>query len=63
MLTTPGQGRPRLENFPNRDPMLGRYAFEGSEAPTELTQPYVGKRVPDSYRKPGAANPVRYTWS
>lgn len=23
---------------------------------------YVGKRVPDEYRKPGAANPIKYTW-
>jgi hypothetical protein len=25
-------------------------------------QLYVGKRVPDEYRKPGAANPIKYTW-
>ena len=50
------------ENFPSREPVPGRYAFEGVAAPGELAQQYVGKRVPDSYRKPGAANPVRYTW-
>jgi hypothetical protein len=24
---------------------------------------YVGKRVPDEYRKRGAANPIKYTWA
>ena len=51
------------EHFPGREPMLGRYAFNGYEAPPELAKQYVGKRVPDSFRKPGAANPVKYTWS
>ena len=51
------------ENFPNREPVPGRYAFDGAEAPPELAQRYVGKRIPDSFRKPGAANPVKYTWS
>ena len=51
------------EHFPNRDPMPGRFAFDGSVAPAELIQRYVGKRVPDSFRKRGAANPVKYTWS
>jgi len=23
---------------------------------------YVGRRVPDEYRKRGAANPIKYTW-
>lgn len=51
------------EHFPNREPMLGRYAFNGSDAPQEIAQQYIGKRVPDSYRKRGAANPVKYTWA
>ena len=51
------------ENFPNREPMLGRFAFNGSVAPPDLSQYYVGKRLPDIFRKPGAANPVKYTWS
>ena len=50
------------ENFPDREPMPKRYAFEGTPAPEELVQKYVGKRVPDSYRKRGAANPIKYTW-
>lgn len=51
------------ENFPDREPFPGRYAFEGEAAPAELSRKYVGKRVPDSMRKRGAANPVRYTWA
>lgn len=51
------------ENFPGmteaRPPRLG---FVGREAPAELQHLYVGKRVPDEYRKRGAANPIKYTW-
>ena len=34
----------------------------GEEAPEKIKKLYVGKRVPDEYRKPGAANPIKYTW-
>lgn len=51
-----------VENFPGREPVPGRYGFVGRDAPSELRQEYVGKRVPDELRKPGAANPVKYTW-
>jgi len=50
------------ENFPGRDTALGRFGFEGEEAPDDVKRLYVGKRVPDEYRKPGAANPIKYTW-
>jgi len=50
------------ENFPGREDRPGRVGFVGSEAPPELSSLYVGKRVPDEYRKRGAANPIRYTW-
>ncbi len=50
------------EHFPDRAPVPGRLGFVGREAPSEITRRYVGKRVPDEYRKPGAANPIRYTW-
>lgn len=50
-------------NFPDREPMPGRYAFEGAPAPTEMANRYIGRRIPDSFRKRGAANPVRYTWA
>jgi hypothetical protein len=50
------------ENFPGREPSAGRNAFVGRVAPLEIAQLYVGKRVPDEFRKPGAANPIKYTW-
>ena len=40
----------------------GRLGFVGEEAPDSIKNLYVGKRVPDEYRKRGAANPVKYTW-
>ena len=50
------------ENFPGRDPVPGRFGFDGEEAPDAMKKLYVGKRVPDEYRRPGAANPIKYTW-
>ncbi len=50
------------ENFPGRVARPKRLGFVGIEAPLELQQEYVGKRVPDKFRKRGAANPVKYTW-
>jgi uncharacterized protein len=49
-------------NFPGRDSVLGRYGFEGDVASPEVRNLYVGKRIPDEYRKRGAANPIKYTW-
>ena len=50
-----------LENFPGaEEAMPGRYGFVGREAPDEIAKLYFRKRVPDSMRQPGAANPVRY---
>jgi uncharacterized protein len=40
----------------------GRFGFDGEEAPADIKKLYVGKRVPDEYRKPGAANPIKYSW-
>lgn len=51
------------ENFPGREEQPGRIGFEGSVAPQDTRELYVRKRVPDEYRKRGAANPIRYTWS
>jgi uncharacterized protein len=51
------------ENFPGHPDVPGRLAFVGREAPTDIQELYVGKRVPDEYRKPGAANPIKYTWT
>ena len=50
------------ENFPGREDRLGRIGFVGHEAPKDVRELYVGKRVPKKYRKRGAANPIRYTW-
>lgn len=50
-------------NFPGRDGVPGRFGFVGREAPADIKKLYVGKRVPDEYRKRGAANPIKYTWS
>src|SRR5690606_33969678 len=41
------------DNFPRED-APGRYGFVGREAPDEIKQLYVGKRVPEEYRKRGA---------
>lgn len=50
------------ENFAGREAVDGRYGFIGYEAPIELKQLYVGKRIPDEFRKRGASNPIKYTW-
>ena len=52
-------------NFPgfNRDgynPRKGRYGFNGEVASVEIRNLYEQKRLPDSLRKKGAANPIRY---
>ncbi len=49
------------EHFPGRPAVPQRLGFVGREAPPEIAQLYVGKRVPDKYRKRGAVNPIRYT--
>ena len=51
-------------NFPGRaefDGVPGRFGFVGKEASEDMKRLYVGKRVPDEYRKRGAANPIKYT--
>jgi len=53
-------------NFPGRvdeDGVPGRFGFVGEEAPADMKRLYIGKRVPDEYRKRGAANPIKYTWT
>lgn len=50
------------ENFPSIEDTPGRIGFVGKEASEDVAKLYVGKRVPNKYRKRGAANPVRYTW-
>jgi uncharacterized protein len=55
------------ENFPEFaadsrriGPREGRWGFFGREAPDQIKNLYLQKRVPDSLRKRGAANPIRY---
>lgn len=50
------------QNFPEYWDRPGRYGFVGHEASEEIRRLYVNKRVPDRFRKRGAANPVKYTW-
>ena len=51
------------ENFPGlAETESGRLGFIGREAPEDVRRLYVGKRVPDEYRKRGAANLIKYTW-
>lgn len=49
-------------NFPGHEDIPGRFGFVGMEAPGEIQKMYVGKRVPDEYRKKGASNPIKYSW-
>ena len=50
------------ENFPRHEPVPGRYGFIGKDASHSIRRMYVGKRIPDEYRKQGAANPIKYTY-
>jgi uncharacterized protein len=50
------------DNFPGREPVPGRFGFIGSEAPDATRRMYIGKRLPDEFRKQGAANPIKYTY-
>ncbi|MCH7839904.1 MAG: hypothetical protein IID38_06680 [Planctomycetes bacterium] len=50
------------ENFPGREPVEGRHGFIGTEASDSIRKMYAGKRIPDKYRKKGAANPIKYTY-
>ncbi|HCK1197636.1 LEM-3-like GIY-YIG domain-containing protein [Escherichia coli] len=59
------------ENFPtmkywDEDPdfeatQSSRYGFEGREAPPEIANLYLGKKIPDELRKKGSMSPVRYS--
>jgi hypothetical protein len=41
-------------------PMEGRHGFLGEEAPEQIKKLYCQRRLPDSLKKPGASNPIRY---
>ena len=48
------------ENFPGRPTREGRWGFYGHEADENISKQYLRRRLPDSMRKKGAANPVKY---
>lgn len=52
--------RATTRNFPGRPARLGRWGFVGHEASDEVAKLYLRRRVPDSMRPRGAANPIRY---
>lgn len=48
-------------NFPGTAAdRVGRWGFEGKEAPEAIASQYLRRRLPDYMRKRGAANPIRY---
>lgn len=51
------------KNFPNSSEDLpGRWGFAGRKAAPEVAARYLRHRLPDSMRKRGAANPIRYSF-
>ena len=50
------------ENFPLREPVPGRYGFVGERASSEIEKIYLGKKLPEHYRKKGASNPIKYNF-
>lgn len=52
-----------VENFPGLEVSLpGRIGFVGEKASQEICEMYLRKKVPDEYRKRGAANPIKYSY-
>lgn len=50
------------ENFRGQVAIPGRFGFIGKEAQEEIQKHYSGAHVPDSYRRRGASNPIKYTY-
>ncbi len=52
-----------IENFPEfQQNRTGRIGFIGVEAEDSIKHFYLNKRVPETYRKRGAANPIKYSF-
>jgi hypothetical protein len=50
-----------VQNFPGiSEDQHGRWGFVGHPAADETASQYLRHRLPDTMRKPGAANPIRY---
>jgi hypothetical protein len=54
--------RPHRNFFPGQEPVPDRYGFVGTDASDTIRRMYLGKRLPDEFRKQGAANPIKYTY-
>lgn len=53
----------RKQHFPNFGMSTNkRSGFIGEEASEEIQKKYMHKRIPDSYRKKGASNPIKYNY-
>lgn len=51
------------ENFPGFDTFSNkRWGFVGHKAPEQIARLYLRRRVPDTMRKRGASNPIRYSF-
>lgn len=50
------------ENFPDRKSSPGRFGFNGHEASSDVQELYVGKRIPDKYKRRNDQSPFRYTY-
>lgn len=58
-----GWQKATVGNFPELgNDIEGRYGFVGEKASQEIVDLYCNKRVPDEYRKKGAANPIKYNF-
>lgn len=50
-------------NFPSlSEDIPNRFGFVGEEASEEIKSIYMRRRVPNSFRKKGASNPIRYNY-
>ncbi|WP_205528310.1 LEM-3-like GIY-YIG domain-containing protein [Flavobacterium psychrotrophum] len=53
----------RKQYFPNfTNHTNSRYGFHGDEADDDIKKMYIGKRIPDEFRKRGAAYPIKYNF-
>jgi hypothetical protein len=51
------------ENFPGASAFDNkRWGFVGNPAPEQIRRLYIRRRIPDTMRKRGAANPIRYSY-
>jgi hypothetical protein len=48
------------QNFPISEDQPGRWGFAGHPADDDIAKKYLRHRLPDTMRKKGAANPIRY---